>query len=157
MTMSPLTVVALLAAVAAIIALRRRGRQRLLAGVRAKWGKSAARRHKMGAIATAYRSRLSIFDGVASVDDRTWADLDLDNVFAAIDRTESTLGQQALYHRLHRGPDVQNLSTFEALVAQMSTDAAARERAQIALARLQDAQRRLVEKGAKRLDAASFC
>jgi hypothetical protein len=42
----------------------------------------------MDAIAAANRSRLSTFHGVASIDDRTWADLDLDNVFAAIERTE---------------------------------------------------------------------
>jgi MutS-like protein len=133
------TVVAVLAAVSGIIAFRRRGRRRLLASVRAKWGQPAARHHKMNAIAAANRSRFSTFHHVTSVDDRTWADLDLDDVFAAIDRTESTLGQQALYHRLHTAPTVQDLSTFEALVRRMSIDSAARERAQIALARLQDA------------------
>jgi hypothetical protein len=93
----------------------------------------------MDAIAAANRSRFSTFHRAASVDDRTWADLDLDSVFAAIDRTESTLGQQALYHRLHTASAVHDLSTFEALVTRMSTDAPAREQAQIALARLQDA------------------
>src|SRR5262245_55969022 len=116
MTMSPLTVVAVLAALAAIMTLRRRGRQRLLASIRAKWGKPSARRHKMDAIAAANQSRLAAFHTVAFVDDRTWADLDLDGVFAAIDRTGSTLGQQALYHRLHTAPATQGLSTFEALV-----------------------------------------
>jgi hypothetical protein len=132
-------VVALLAAVAGIVALERRGRQRRLASVRAKWGMPAARRHKMDAIAAANRSRLSTIPGAASVDDRTWSDLDLDDVFAAIDRSESTLGQQALYHRLHTAPTVPDLTTFEALVTRMCTDVAARERAQLALARLQDA------------------
>src|SRR5215468_803122 len=130
------TVVAVLVAVAGAVALRRRRRQRRLASMRAKWGKPATRPHKMDAIAAANRSRLSTFRQSTSVDDRTWDDLDLDDVFASIDRTESTLGQQALYHRLHLAPTVQDLSAFEALVTRMSTDAATRERAQIALALL---------------------
>src|SRR5262245_13311934 len=137
--MFSLTLVAVLAAVAAAVALRRRRRRRLLASMRAKWGKPATRLHKMDAMAAANRSRCSTFYQLASVDDRTCDDLDLDDVFASIDRTESTLGQQALCHRLHRAPTVQDLSAFEALVTRMSTDAATRERAQMALARLQDA------------------
>src|SRR5215471_10353705 len=79
-------------------ALRRR---RLTSTIRAKWGKPTPRPHKFDAIAAACRSRLELFHQVPAVDDRTWADLDLDDVFDALDRTESTLGQQALYHRLH--------------------------------------------------------
>ena len=73
-----------------------------------------------------------------SLDERTWADLNLDDVFAAIDRTHSTLGQHALYHRLRTAPYAEHLGAFEALVERMTIDAPARERAQMALARLQD-------------------
>src|ERR1700732_3521362 len=74
---------------------------------------------------------------VASLDDRTWNDLDLDAVFVALDRTNSTLGQHALYHRL-RTPIGEQLRPFEAIVSRMSRDVASRERAQASLARLQD-------------------
>ena len=46
----------------------------------------------------------SPFSAGGSLDERTWVDLNLDDVFAAIDRTQSTLGQHALYHRLRTAP-----------------------------------------------------
>ena len=73
-----------------------------------------------------------------SLDERTGLDLNLDDVFSAIDRTQSTLGQHALYHRLRTAPLRDHLGAFEALVQRMTIDAPARERAQMALARLQD-------------------
>jgi hypothetical protein len=74
-----------------------------------------------------------------SLDQRTWNDLDLDAVFAALDRTHSPLGQQVLYHRLRTVPQSAHLPAFEALVTRMSDDPEARERTQVALARLSDA------------------
>ena len=80
---------------------------------------------------------LDIMSAVVLEDDRTWGDLNLDEVFQSLDRTESTLGQQALYHRL-RQQDARDLSQFEALVTLMSTDSAIRERIQMALSALRD-------------------
>lgn len=94
----------------------------------------------MPAIAGGHRSRLEGSGGAGSLDDRTWDDLNLDAVFAAVDRTESTLGQHALYHRLRTTPVADNPVAFEALVTRMSADAPVRERAQMALAQLQDPQ-----------------
>ena len=93
----------------------------------------------MDAIRVSHQSRLSATGSSASLDDRTWDDLILDDVFATLDRTESTLGQHALYHRLRTTPIADSLDAFEALVTRMSADVQARERAQVALARLQDA------------------
>jgi hypothetical protein len=62
----------------------------------------------------------------------------MDDVFKACDRTESTLGQHALYHRLRSAPVGRHLDAFETLVTRMTDDVAARERAQLALARLRD-------------------
>jgi hypothetical protein len=73
-----------------------------------------------------------------SLDSRTWDDLDLDDVFASLDRTESTLGQHALYHRLRTIPVAANLEAFEALVSLMGSNQSLRERAQMALSRLRD-------------------
>lgn len=77
---------------------------------------------------------------VESLDDRTWQDLNLDDVFAAIDRTESTLGQHALYHRLRTSAPIDDLDAFERLAAHFGTDDRAARRARRALARLQDPQ-----------------
>jgi hypothetical protein len=93
----------------------------------------------MDAIRASHRSRLDAFAASeSSLDDRTWDDLNLDDVFDIVDRTESTLGQHALYHRLRSAPVGDHLETFDALAARMTADSAGRERAQMALARLQD-------------------
>jgi hypothetical protein len=92
----------------------------------------------MDAIADVSRSRRRHTSNDSFLDDRTWNDLNLDEVFESIDRTESTLGQQALHHRLRTAPVANNLQAFEALVNRMASDEVARERAQIALARLRD-------------------
>ena len=91
----------------------------------------------MDRIADAHRSRVAAAGG-ASMDDRTWDDLNMDAVFAALDHTASTLGQHALYHRLRTTPEADRLEAFEALVERMTADVPARERARRALGRLRD-------------------
>ena len=138
--MSPIGLAALglVVAVAIAAAVVRAARRSLLARIRAEWGQPVDRTRKLDAIAASHRSRASLPGADGSLDDRTWADLDLDQVFAALDRTQSTLGQHALYHRLRTAPAGGRPDVFEALVNRMSADAEARERAQMALARLQD-------------------
>jgi len=133
-----------LAAVAALVVLGvaaqwflRRHRRQLLSSIRANWGEPSARIRRMDAIAEYHRS-VVLADGPGqSLDARTWSDLDMDAVFQSIDRTESTLGQQALYHRLRR-QEAADLGAFEQLVERMSGDAATRERTQLALTSLRD-------------------
>ncbi len=135
------------AAAAAIVALvvlamaaqwvAHRNRQRLLTAIRANWGGPGTRTHKMAAIAEYHRSIVLAEGAGCSLDDRTWTDLTMDEVFQSIDRTESTVGQQALYRRL-RGQDAGSLQAFEQLVERMSIDAAVRERLQLALTGLGD-------------------
>ncbi len=72
----------------------------------------------------------------ASLDDRTWADLLLDDVFAHLDRTESSVGQQVLYARLRSAPSPKSLDAFDALMASVASDTDRRERAQVRLAGL---------------------
>ena len=79
-------------------------------------------------------------ESATALDDRTWEDLTLDEVFAAIDRTHSTLGQHALYHRLRVTPAAGDREAFESLVSRFGIDVPARETAQVALAGLQDPQ-----------------
>lgn len=116
----------------------RRSRARALANIRADWGHSVERPRRMDAIAASHHSRVAHLGSTGSLDDRTWQDLNLDDVFAALDRTESTLGQHALYHRLRTAPVADHLEAFELLVSRLAADAPARERAQLALSRLQD-------------------
>jgi hypothetical protein len=105
--------------------------------IRSQWGQPRNRERKLDLIRESHQARVTT-TGSASLDDRTWEDLNLDAVFEAVDRTESSLGQHALYHRLRTAPVAKHLEAFEALVGRFSTDVALRERAQVALGRLQD-------------------
>jgi len=98
-----------------------------------------SRSHWAIGLAASHASRLAATPAGRGLDDRTWADLNLDEVFVALDHTHSTLGQHALYHRLRTAPLGDHLDAFESLVSGLSGDAATRERAQLALAPLQDA------------------
>ena len=129
----PLVVAVLLVAGLAIS--RYLQRKSLLARLRAEWGQPQERRQNPEVVALYHRG--VAHDDGRSVDQRTWNDLDLDAVFAALDRTHSPLGQQVLYHRLRTAPQSAHLPAFEALVTRMSDDPEARERAQVALTRVQ--------------------
>lgn len=117
----------------------RGGRHVSLTRLQASWGKAAPRTHNFAALAKAHASRREAsLAQEGSLDDRTWADLNLDDVFASIDHTTSTLGQQALYHRLRTAPVATDLESFESLVNRLGLDASVRDRARMALAPLQD-------------------
>jgi hypothetical protein len=128
-------------ALAALIAFARLSSQRrLLRRIRAEWGCPVQKPRRIDRVAQYHFSRLKFLTSVeSSVDDGTWRDLDLDAVFALLDRTESTLGQQALYDRLRSERSAHRVEEFDRLATALSeTDA--REPVQAALARLQDPQ-----------------
>jgi hypothetical protein len=114
----------------------RRTRDQLLEKARANWGHRRDRVRRMDVIAEYHRSRAGAAGAEDVLDDRTWDDLLMDAVFSVLDRAESTLGQQVLYHRLRSAPIGSQLRPFEALVERLASDVAARERAQAALVRL---------------------
>jgi hypothetical protein len=126
----------LLAAAAVASALSSwRARRRLLARIRREWGHARDRARDMDAVADFFRLNASPVSD--SLDDRTWNDLLMDDVFAHLDRTESSVGQQVLYRRLRQAVAPKALDSFDALIARVSSDADRRERAQVVLARLQ--------------------
>jgi hypothetical protein len=128
----PLATLLITLAVISIVSARQR-RQRQLDGMRAQWGHPIDRERPMPDIADLFRSS----DKGDSLDDRTWDDLLLDDVFAWVDRTESRIGQQVLYKRL-RGAMPPALEAFEALIGRFTREPAFRERTQLALARLRN-------------------
>lgn len=109
-----------------------RTRNQLLLRIRSEWGRARKRQRDMEGIADFFRSR----DDAAGFDDRTWSDLLLDDVFAHLDRTQSTVGQQLLYNRLRSAAG--SLDDFEAIVERAGKDVDGREKAQASLARLND-------------------
>lgn len=107
-------------------------RRKLRARLRHSWGEARSERADLEAIADLFRTH----PPDTALDDRTWADLLLDDVFAQLDRTESSVGQQMLYTRLRSAGQPRSLDAFDALVERFGTDADFRERTQIQLARL---------------------
>ena len=114
--------------------LTRRRRRKLLERLRAEWGRPTERTRDLSEIA--HYHRVFAADRESPLDARTGEDLNLDAVFAVIDRAESDIGQQLLYHRLRTTPTSDDLAAFEALMTRLSEDAAARERIQVSLSRL---------------------
>ena len=123
--------------VAAAFVIDRRSRLAHLATLRAEWGRCPDRVRDLDAISAYHRGR-NLDTTPFALDDRTWDDLDLDDVFAVLDRTESVVGQQMLYVRLRSGDSSGDRDAFEALVTRFGADAPARERAQLALSRLRN-------------------
>ena len=77
----------------------------------------------MDGIADFFRSQ----DIPSSLDERTWHDLLFDDVFAHLDRTQSSVGQQILYYRLRLPSAPRALEAFDALVVRFSNDVPLRE------------------------------
>ncbi len=133
--MPPLPLLLAAVSVAAILwatVERRRGARQALA-LRAQWGK-AVERHRAFEV---YRrwSLAAPVDDTSTVDDQTWADLDMDRVFAYADRTLSGPGRLVLYRTL-RTPTAspRTLEERDRAIAFFSADARARDDVRSALA-----------------------
>lgn len=88
--------------------LQRRRRRTRLARFRAEWGQAPERERDMSQISLYHRTPATPDE--CPLDERTGSDLDLDAVFAMLDRTESAVGQQLLYHRFRTTPTSDNLT-----------------------------------------------
>jgi hypothetical protein len=108
------------------------------------WLRTAVARREHGhrppdmARAAAYHRCLAMPDRAAALDDRTWKDLDLDEVFCALDQTASEPGRQYLYHLL-RTPAFRSapLEQRERLLARWASDETLTARVRGLLSRLQ--------------------
>ncbi|OAG13195.1 hypothetical protein CC77DRAFT_1015021, partial [Alternaria alternata] len=70
-----------------------------------------------------------------SLDETTWADLNLDAVFRFLDRNESALGRERLYHRLRRiSGSPSDVHGFNATIERYRGDEPARQAIQMAMA-----------------------
>ena len=139
MTQWPLLLlaVAVLAAAMLLLVLRGRRERSTRAKLAAGWGRLREKHRDMERIGL--YSRLTRREGRGVVDNRTWRDLELDAVFAHVDRTSTAVGQQLLCARLRAPPrDRAEREAFEVLVQRFGTDEALRERTQVALAPLAD-------------------
>jgi hypothetical protein len=117
------------------------GRHKLQAQLeqfRRDWGNEIERKRNQPEIALFHG--LSVHNALAhaaSIDDQTWADLNMDEVFRTVDRTLTTPGQCMLYHIL-RTPLLSDeiLRGRSQLIQLFQTDADIREQVQLSLLRL---------------------
>ena len=56
------------------------------------------------------------------INDNTWLDLDMDEVFRFLDRTTSKIGQQYLYYKLRTITNISDLKRFEKLTELFKSD-----------------------------------
>ena len=113
---------------------QRRQRRKLLATFRSEWGHPLEKARDFGAIADYHRALAA--EDERPLDERTGKDLDVDAVFAFLDRTVCPVGQQLLYHRLRTTSTPDDLKAFESLMTRLGQDSPERERIQLALVRL---------------------
>lgn len=112
-------------------------RSRRIDALRLAWARPKDQPRNLPAIASFHEAQAAA--GVPTLDPHTRQDLDLDGVFAALDRTESPIGQQVLYHRLHSGKTTDDdLAAFDRLVTRLGEDAALREQCQLQLGQLRN-------------------
>jgi len=112
----------------------RPGRSRLQR-LRDSWGKEEARERDFVLIAS-YHDLKPVTGPI--VDDTTWKDLALDEVFAMMDRTRSAPGRQMLYHQLHTYQESDRVLAERARqYAIFREDADLREKLQLQLAHLE--------------------
>jgi hypothetical protein len=128
--------IGLAAAALLVLAQQRRAHGALVEQLRVEWGATRDRARDMTAIAEYSTRRGDTTPEALRLDDRTWADLNMDEVFAVVDRTESAVGQQVLYARLRRRSTAGDREAFEALATAFATEPARRESAQLVLGRL---------------------
>jgi hypothetical protein len=116
--------------------------KRTRARLRAEWGQPKAS-HAIGEIGV-YHFHPSNQSG-DSLDSTTWADLNLDAVFRFLDRNESALGRERLYHRLRRTSGCpSDVRAFDRTVERLRTDESARVAIQMALATITETHDRTV-------------
>ena len=118
-------------------AIRRQADERALKALRAAWGKRVARARDLPALRRLFVLCEGAQQSRAPLDDSTWDDLNLDDVFPQVDRTLTTAGEYVLYEML-RTPllDVGRLDDRERRIAEFGADESERASVRDELMRL---------------------
>jgi DNA mismatch repair ATPase MutS len=110
--------------------------QKRLQYLRTIWGRPIDKYRNPELIA-AYHHLAAEQEKQSYVDKKTWSDLDLDSVFAAMDRNLTGIGQQYLYHLMHTYEQDENqLKRRSALTSSLKDNQELRESIQLALSGL---------------------
>ena len=116
---------------------RKRIAHKVIAQLRNIWGKEVERNRDYLNIAQSYRLCNSYERVIYTIDDNTWADLNMDHIYSKIDRTHTTFGEVVLY-KILRSPEVSDtvLKNRNSSIHLFQNDRNVREAVQLELLRL---------------------
>ncbi|MEO7995992.1 MAG: hypothetical protein ABI852_01040 [Gemmatimonadaceae bacterium] len=137
--MSPLAIVLLIAVVATVAMLgspQTRARLAVWRQLRKEERENRVNRRPSRRSLESYHQAVA-GDG-ASIDDRTWSDLDLDQVFTELDHTLSRPGQQYLRHLLRTPQSPDALRHFDRAIEELTSDTKSARTIRRALAQVDD-------------------
>lgn len=116
---------------------QRLNRAKLIANFRKKWGVAESRLRNFSELHAHFKKKQAVDDNKYVLDDRTWRDLDMDLVYAQVDRTMTIPGELALYTLLRRPLfNEEELKKRNCLINLFSQDQKIREKYQLALSKL---------------------
>lgn len=135
-----LGIIAVVTIVIIIFVNRRKAINRLKRSIDERWGKPPVEKYRnedMQAISGYFYNYSEKYYDKFLIDDITWNDLDMDNVFKRINNTSSTVGEEYLY-KLLREPvfEATELNERNRLIEYFLNNPAQRQRLQLYLARL---------------------
>jgi DNA mismatch repair ATPase MutS len=112
-------------------------KRKTLADILGSWGKPPSVSYRPGhleSIASYYHNRKAADPAVPSVDDITWNDLDMNDVFKRVNNTHSTIGEETLYALLRQPvTDPDELATRHRWIGYFSSQSAERCKIQYSL------------------------
>jgi len=116
---------------------QRLNREKLITHLREKWGVTESRPRNFSELHGQFKKTQAEINNKYVLDDRTWNDLDMDLIYAQIDRTLTIPGELALYSIL-RNPliDEEELHNRSRLINLFSQDQNIRESFQLTLTKL---------------------
>ncbi len=110
-----------------------------LESIRNNWGKPVDKYRSFEFISLYHQAVSTNFSDMEIVDHKTWNDLNFDDIFTIMDRNASPVGQQYLYHLLHKYEnDKAVLNERFNLIEYLKDNSGVRESLQLELTRLDD-------------------
>jgi Mismatch repair ATPase (MutS family) len=135
-----LAVTVILAVIAFTIFSGYRNNKKLRLIIEANYGQTQHRKYKdyeLDSISEYWEEKKETIDTTFTIDETTWHDLDMDEVFKKVNNTSSSIGEEYLYSMLHQEVfDTDKLNAFEKTVQYFENNAEARTKIQLNLAKV---------------------
>jgi len=114
-------------------------RKKKIETIRSNWAKPIDKFRNFDLISLFHKNISTKLDESELVDNKTWSDLNLDDIFSILDRNTSPIGQQYLYHLLHKyEKNSDKLTKRFKLIEYFKNNSELRELLQLEFARLDE-------------------